>query len=265
MSSSEQEREAENGPEVEVADRGGEEADGEDRRKEFAEELLRSVDKYMESRTTTFEKKIEKLVKRSSQSTVQQATKKIKLETPDLSRPGCKDQFKHNVAVIERIEAAENHIKEAELKEALEELKEGKQLILKRQKLVQLADREESGWSFVKEYEKDELASGSADEKHMNRARATAARKARSKESRRSRYFKSNSSSNNTSFSRQRLDKYRHEPVAYNFRNAKSNFSEQTRNSRGFDFRRDRYDRQCFGCGKRGHLIYTCPESKARV
>ena len=162
----------------------------EDNRKQFTEDILQSVDRYMDSKTSRFEKKMEKMVQKSSDATVKRATKKMKLETPDLVRPGCRDQFQHNLAVLERIEAAENHLREAEIREALQELDEGKKIVLKRQKIVQLADREEDGWAFVKEYQKDELASGSDDEKHMSKARTASARKSRSRDTRRYRSYR---------------------------------------------------------------------------
>ena len=73
------------------------------------------------------------------------AAKKIKMETPVLQSAGCKDQFKHNSAVLEHIEATERHIRDAELREALEELDLGKKIVKKRNQLVLLADTEEDG------------------------------------------------------------------------------------------------------------------------
>ena len=174
---------------------------------------------------------------------------------PELTRPGCKDQYNHNVEVLERIEAAEKHIRDAELKEALMELAEGKKIVSKRQKLVQLADREEDGWAFVKEYKKDELASGSNDEKHMSKARAVASKKSKSKESRKARSHRTRPYSSQ-SFSRFKIDT--------NQRHKSNNFDRTNTNFRGNDFRQNKFDRQCYGCGRRGHLIYSCPVSKGR-
>ena len=142
----------------------------------------------MDSKTATFEKRIDKKLERASDRTVKKATKKMKKETPELTRPGCKDQFNHNSAVLEHLEAAANHIREAEVKEALEEIEEGKTKIVDRQKHVLLADREEHGWNFVKSYKRDELAQDSANEKHMARARASSSRK--SSQTQRSRGYK---------------------------------------------------------------------------
>ena len=53
-----------------------------------------------------------------------------------------------------------------------EALHEGKKIILKRIKLIRLADRE--SWPVAAEYVSDDLASNSEDEKHINRAVRTA-------------------------------------------------------------------------------------------
>ena len=42
---------------------------------------------------------------------------------------------------------------------------EGKQIIKKRQKLIKIADKNKDGWLVVQEYESDDLASDSEDEK----------------------------------------------------------------------------------------------------
>lgn len=44
---------------------------------------------------------------------------------------------------------------------------EGKLIIKKRQKLIKIADKNKDGWLLVKEYENDDLASGSEREKKI--------------------------------------------------------------------------------------------------
>ena len=48
---------------------------------------------------------------------------------------------------------------------------EGKKLIKKRQKLIKIADRSKDGWLIVQEYESDDLASDSEDEKKLRKAK----------------------------------------------------------------------------------------------
>ena len=54
---------------------------------------------------------------------------------------------------------------------------EGKLLIKKRQKLIKIADKNKDGWLVVQEYESDDLASDSEDEKKIRKAKAAAEKK----------------------------------------------------------------------------------------
>ena len=54
-------------------------------------------------------------------------------------------------------------------------------MIHKRQKLIKIADKNKDGWQVVEEYESDELASNSDDEKKIKKARETASRKRKAK------------------------------------------------------------------------------------
>ena len=54
---------------------------------------------------------------------------------------------------------------------------EGKEKIRKRRKLVKLAHRNKNGWLVVQEYESDDLASNSEDEKKIKKAKTGAEKK----------------------------------------------------------------------------------------
>ena len=60
-------------------------------RREFCNSILGSVDTYMESKNSLFEKKMERFVEKRTDATVKKAAKKIKNETPEINRPGCKE------------------------------------------------------------------------------------------------------------------------------------------------------------------------------
>lgn len=64
------------------------------------------------------------------------------------------------------------------LAKAQEALKDGKGVLVTRQKHIKLADRSENGWNTVNEYQDDELASDSEDEKRIEKAERAAERKA---------------------------------------------------------------------------------------
>ena len=54
---------------------------------------------------------------------------------------------------------------------------EWKRIIKKRQKLIKIADKNKDGWLVVQEYESDDLASDSEDEKKIHKAKAYAEKK----------------------------------------------------------------------------------------
>ena len=54
---------------------------------------------------------------------------------------------------------------------------EAKLIIKKRQKLIKIADKNRDGWLVVQEYETDDLASDSEDEKKIRKAKAAAEKK----------------------------------------------------------------------------------------
>ena len=100
---------------------------------------------------------------------------KIDKEASELKFKGNRKQFELNSQL--------NHILtqvEVNLDNPLEVRKlveEGKQLIKKRQKLIKIADRNKDGWLVVQEYESDELASNSEDEKKIRKAKLSAEKK----------------------------------------------------------------------------------------
>ena len=73
---------------------------------------------------------------------------------------------------------------------------ERKQIIKKRQKLIKIAEKNKDGWLAVQEYEFDDLASDSEDEKKIRKAKAAAEKKrkeAKSNSGNASKKFKSSS------------------------------------------------------------------------
>ena len=110
--------------------------------------------------------------------------KRMKLEkAPMFKHKSHEVQYTFN----EEVKAKFNSIKAAlhETPPAVEKAKsaieEGEKLINDRQKLIRIADRSEHGWATVEEYEEDELADNSDDEKKLFKAEARAGRKLRQK------------------------------------------------------------------------------------
>jgi len=56
-------------------------------------------------------------------------------------------------------------------------VQEAQQIICKRQKLIKIADRSKDGWLVVQEYESDDIASNSEDEKRLKKSKNAAEKK----------------------------------------------------------------------------------------
>ena len=99
------------------------------------------------------------------------------------NQKGHEVQFKFNLSVLEKAEDLEAAIKKGrktKLQETqLQEVGELKKMLEKRNKLIKIADRSELGWKTVREYESDEIADDSADEKRLKAAEKAAAAKDR--------------------------------------------------------------------------------------
>ena len=72
--------------------------------------------------------------------------------------------------VVDKAAAILDRHSATSLERAKEALKEGMHLIYERQKLIKIADCSESGWLTAQEYETDEIADDSDDEKRIARA-----------------------------------------------------------------------------------------------
>ena len=109
---------------------------------------------------------------------------KIDKEVEQLKCKGNQKQFELNAEIdfiIEKIEL-ETECSEPSFVRVKKLSQEARQIIRKRQKLIKIADKSKDGWQVVAEYESDELASGSEDEKRLKKAREAASRKRRQKE-----------------------------------------------------------------------------------
>ena len=92
---------------------------------------------------------------------------------------GNKDQFDHSQEVLETLSETASQLDLGRYEKGKEILSEGIPLVEKRLKVIKLADRSEFGWSTVKEYMFDELASDSDDEKRIFRSERRAERSAK--------------------------------------------------------------------------------------
>ena len=112
---------------------------------------------------------------------IQSSTRKLQRETEaqKLKYKANSKQFLHNAEVEDHVVVITQHLEKEspETEEALETAKKALVVIQKRQKLIRLADKSEAGWLAVQEYESDELADNSDDEKRIKKAQEKGARK----------------------------------------------------------------------------------------
>lgn len=123
------------------------------------------------------------------------------------------------------------------MEKAKEALKKGTSLVWRRIKLIRIADKSEFGWEPVNQYEADELASNSEDDKRIYRSRRRADKKHKEKKKKKSPPVRSSFSSTSTL------------SAAYPILSLVSN--------RGL-LRSPLGPR--FACGKFGHLQTKCPQ-----
>ena len=150
----------------------------------------------------------------------------------NLKSKGNQNQFEFCQKLTNTLDNVESALVDKDIDAAKEHLAEGKKLIKKRVKLIKLADRED--WMVVSEYMSDDLASNSEDEKHINRARRSAAAKKEKFRKYRSR----------KSYSRyQNYNRYQSVPQD----NLVNNMPRQRTNVL-----------RCWTCGKLGHVQANC-------
>ncbi|PFX34791.1 hypothetical protein AWC38_SpisGene376 [Stylophora pistillata] len=96
-----------------------------------------------------------------------------KLERPaeagKLKFQGNKDQFLFNSELQGTLDDTANFLAARDVEKAGEKVEEQKKSLRHRQKIIKLADKSEAGWLAVKEYQTEELASDSEDEKRIKK------------------------------------------------------------------------------------------------
>ena len=83
---------------------------------------------------------------------------------------GNKIQYEFNVACIDSLEKVSKCVLDGDLSKANDELQQQISSLQKRNKLIRFADKSLAGWTAVDEYQSDDLADDSEDEKKLRAA-----------------------------------------------------------------------------------------------
>lgn len=163
-------------------------------------------------------------------------TKKLKTSDYTFKKKGHKKQTDFNNELKEKLENADNALTKVppNVEKAREELRDGKQLVDNRNKLIRIADTSEAGWAAVDEYLENEVADDSDDDKRIKKAQYAAIRK----------------------------QKNRKTKLPQQIKTVVSGAGGSTGNFRRFDWRRGQNmlhpNDSCFFCGEIGHWRREC-------
>ena len=172
----------------------------------------------------------------------------------EFKRKGNEKQHVFNEEVKDKIESATKALCSTPpaVDRAKEALKEGEKLLTARQKLIRIADRSEYGWSTVAEYEEDELADGSDDEKRLYKAELRAGRKVKATKQK----FRKKDQPN-----RVWRPRWQSQPNSMFGGNGPQSSSSVASKPSGGEALKPRSSLgPCFECGKYGHFRKNCPD-----
>ena len=112
--------------------------------------------------------------------------KKLKTDSKaasSLQFKGNRIQFEFNTQLLDCLDLAISNLSEGNLLAVQEHLQKAKSDLEKRIKLIRFADKSPAGWAAVEDYESDELANNSEDEKKLRAAERRALTKIKQKSS----------------------------------------------------------------------------------
>ena len=218
-------------------------------------------------------------LRRNKDEVADSVARRVKRSLPlEFRRKGNEKQYKFNEELVEKLEEAATELQSvgdvpegAEgvnvprgvLEKAKESIKQGTVLVQERQKCIRMADRSEYGWDVVQEYQSDELAANSEDEKRISKAEKAAEQ--RSQRKKKSAAAKGGA----RGLSQARSDWWRNRAVPFMPLQggvAQAPGQWQFGGSRPFGaptagpmMKSGRVQGPCFACGEFGHLRSSCP------
>ena len=146
--------------------------------------------KEVEGKLTETLEKLRREVTEVQERTSKELATKLNKSSYQFRRKGNEVQFHFNATLDNSLGSAKKELEQLTsssdgqknaLKRAVSHLDEGMKAIAKRQKHKKVADRSDYGWATVKAYDTDDLASGSDDEKRLEKLEKEAERRAAKK------------------------------------------------------------------------------------
>ena len=190
-------------------------------------------------------------VKKGQEETAERMVKRARREQPyEFAKKGnrCQHEFNEKVSGILEDALASTSSGDPASEKIRKLLEEGVKIIEERQKLIKMADRSEFGWGLVSEYQADELAENSDDEKRIQKAEKAAEKKLNKRKKRENQ--KAGTQRKNVG-ARQPAMLTPFEPVRLGFSTGPSaQFRQPMIRPLG----------PCHNCGEMGHLRRTCPK-----
>ena len=183
--------------------------------------------------------------------------KKLKTDSKaasSLQFKGNRIQFEFNTQLLDCLDLAISNLSEGNLLAVQEHLQKAKSDLEKRIKLIRFADKSPAGWAAVEDYESDELANNSEDEKKLRAAERRALTKIKQKSSK-SRVSRFSNTAKSRDFQAAQVPGSSTSATSLPF-SAHSNFHQPFRVARQMQ-----PSDICFNCNQRGHWANSpaCP------
>ena len=207
--------------------------------------IQRNLEVTLETASSVAEKIATSFLEKQQQKLEREKSDEKNLGKVTLKGKGNQRQLDFCKDILEKIEKANSSMDENNVEKTKEHLSEGKKLVMKRVKLIKLADRED--WATVNEYMSDDLASDSEDEKQINRAIRSASAKSdkrRKSKQRQSPYYIGNQQTDNRRLAN-----------SYSNRLSLRPYNHLARRETNFE------NKVCWGCGRVGHFMSDCRSS----